>query len=127
MTATTTIPTRPTRPAQPLELRNLIDCHNASMAALNGAFRGASAGLNTSEAITRYGNEVIEWNTMITEWSASPDGRAYAAAVNEYNAKAVEFNEALKAAQQARRNAIEIKKVRSAACPQCFSTHAGEC
>ena len=41
----------------------------------------------------------------------------------EYNAEVAK----IRAARQARINAREITKIRNAACPSCFATHAGEC
>lgn len=48
---------------------------------------------------------------------------AYESWRGEYNAVVAKINQR----RQARINAREISAVRSAACPRCFSTHAGEC
>lgn len=47
--------------------------------------------------------------------------------VRKYNEAVDAYNARLAAAKQARRNARETAKVRAAACPSCFATHAGEC
>jgi hypothetical protein len=55
------------------------------------------------------------------------DRAAYTAQVLAYNARLAAAQAAKQVRQQARINAAEVAKVRSAACPVCFSTHAGEC
>lgn len=49
--------------------------------------------------------------------------RDYAAYVAEWN----RVVEARRKAAQTRINAREVANVRNAACPRCYSTHAGEC
>lgn len=52
---------------------------------------------------------------------------AYNRQVHAWNAWVRATRQAKKVAVQTRKNAAEIKAVRSAACPRCFSTHPGEC
>jgi len=47
--------------------------------------------------------------------------------IAEHNEIAGRIRAARDARQQARVNAAEVSRVRAAACPVCFSTHAGEC
>lgn len=46
---------------------------------------------------------------------------------DEYVARLRRQRAAKRDARQARVNAREVAQVRQAACPRCFSTHAGEC
>lgn len=47
--------------------------------------------------------------------------------LSEWNEIARAVNERIKSRRQAKINAREISKIRAAACPVCFATHAGEC
>jgi hypothetical protein len=127
-----TTATRRPAPVQPADLADLIRCLNASVRAANGCYRGmfAPGGPVCSglvEAEQRYRQEATEWRNLITAWYATPEGKAYWAAVNAYNAYVDAHNAAVKTRRQARRNAAETARVRSAACPTCFATHPGDC
>lgn len=126
MTATLTTK-KPVPPAQPEDLRWLIKDHNMAMRALNNAIRyGHQIGIS-AETLADLAADVRAARALIREWYAHPNGIEYAAVVARYNAEAAEWNAALERAKQARRNAVEVAKVRTAACPRCFATHAGEC
>lgn len=119
---------RPARPVRPQELRDLIDMHNASQRAVNGALRGTVAQVGDfSESFARFQKEAFDWAGEIDAWYSTPEGIAYRASVRTWNEYVDSHNAAIKANRQARRNAREVSAVRSAACPRCFSTHAGEC
>lgn len=120
---------RPAKPVQPRELRDLIDCHNAAQRAANGAVRGMVHGLpGMGEAFTRYTEEAAEWSAEIRRWyDETPEGRAYYASVQTWNAYVHASRAEAKVNRQVRANAREVSAVRSAACPRCFSTHPGEC
>jgi hypothetical protein len=125
---TTTVPTRPIAPEQPTTLRWLIEDHNLVMKALNNVIRyGRQVGLDTEARITEYTADIAAQRDLINEWYATDEGRAYATAVAKYNAAATAWNAYVKDERQARKNARQIAAVRSATCPRCTMTHAGEC
>lgn len=122
-TATLTpLPTLPPRPLQPLRLRNLIEIHNLHVRAQTRAL--------TNRDLTHYtalGVKVAAARAAIQSWIQTPEGITHEAEVAAYNRAVDERNAAAARNHQARLNAREVSAVRSAACPRCFTTHAGEC
>jgi hypothetical protein len=118
---------RPTPPTQPEDLRWMIREHNQLMKALNNSIKFAAQFPTSDEFRSSLWTDIRAAQQMINEWYRTDEGKAYAAAVNAYNARALAWNQQIKRDQQVRRNAAEVTKIRSAACPRCFATHASEC
>jgi NADPH-dependent ferric siderophore reductase len=128
MATTAPKPTRPTMPAQPDTLRWLIEDHNLVMKALNNVIQyGYQIGADVEARTTEYTADIRAQQDLIKEWYATDEGRAYSVAVDRYNAAATAWNAYVKGERQARKNTRQVAAIRSAACPRCTMTHAGEC
>jgi hypothetical protein len=66
----------------------------------------------------------VNWKFSVT---ALAEIAVYNQKVRAYNAVIFERKRLEAEAAQAARNAAEIERMRAAACPRCFTTHAGEC
>jgi hypothetical protein len=110
--------TRPELPAQPQIVRDWIrSSRTAERSATNALF-----GISSVDAVNDAVTAVI--GALEAAFTIPADVRlAYEKWADEYNAIVERHN----AEVQARRNAREVAKIRAAACPSCFATHAGDC
>lgn len=119
MTATFNHP----KPVVPAHLRTA----NRVLDHMDQALTAALRGNGTGEELAAVGQALIAsvLRPRTPEEQAEED--RYDREVRAYNEAVKAWNAPIKAAQQARRNAAEVAKVRKAACPVCYATHAGEC
>jgi hypothetical protein len=121
MTATIAPFDRP-KPIAPAHLR-------AELAAIDAADRALTLAL-AGRGVARFEVAALAVRDALlrprTEAEQIAEAR-YDREVDEYNAAVRDYNAAIAAAAQARVNALQVAKVRAAACPRCFATHAGEC
>jgi hypothetical protein len=118
-----TTPVIPPRPRQPLVLRQMIAAANANVRHSTSALLAGHLDVYVegfAEQLRR-SDEIAYW------CQGTPEGRAYSAAVEEYNRAIYAHREHRAAEQQAAANAAEVAAVRAETCGRCFSSHRGEC
>lgn len=81
-----------------------------------------SGALSATPDVFRTANAVFETLTAAFTIPAEVE-EAYESWRQEWNAGV----DKIRAERQRRINAREVSKIRSAACPSCYATHAGEC
>lgn len=119
MTATFNHP----KPVLPAHLRR----QDATLVRMDRALTAALRGEVNGEELAEIGQALIgTLQRNLTAEERAEEAR-YDREVREYNAAVATWNAAIKAKRQARLNAVEVAKVRAAACPVCFATHPGEC
>lgn len=119
---TTLAPFNRVAPVAPAHLR-------AELAAIDAADRELTRAL-AGRGVARFEQAALAVRDALlrprTEAEQIAEAR-YNREVDEYNAAVATHNTAVRDAAQAQVNARDLAKVRAAACPRCFATHAGEC
>lgn len=117
----TEMTTKADLPRQPEIVRRWLQDRRSATRRVFGVVDSVAAGGATIDEVM-----AIDFRTLIADSLQEPPAevaQAYRQWASEYNKIVHQIN----AERQARINAAEVQKIRSAACPVCFATHAGEC
>jgi hypothetical protein len=111
-----------TRPRQPVRLIALTRRRNVLKAAVR------QAGL-TGDVLeqTLLGADLADATTELEDYLIGPEHQDYLRAVEEHESWVESQREVDTGLVQAARHDRAVIRVRAAACPRCFATHAGEC
>jgi len=119
---TTLAPFNRPKPVAPAHLRAELAAIDAADLALALALAGGD-GARFDLAVLAVRDALLRPRTEAEQIAEARYNRE----VDEYNAAVATHNAAVRDAAQAQVNARDLAKVRAAACPRCFATHAGEC